>query len=94
MNCSDQILTEARRPKLTKTNQMTRWPQLILFSKAFLRFQNVVKQLEERFIYFRWSLDECPAEGPKKSKRRQLASCFNICTMLSFPSHEAVYSQS
>ncbi|KAF2543954.1 hypothetical protein F2Q68_00030036 [Brassica cretica] len=51
------------------------------------------KHLEERFIYFRWSLDECPAEGPKKGKKRQLASCFSICTMLSFPSHETVSSQ-
>ncbi|KAF3531990.1 hypothetical protein DY000_02038144 [Brassica cretica] len=37
---------------LNKTNQRTRWPQLILFSKVSERG----KHLEERFIYFRWSL--------------------------------------
>ncbi|KAF3564711.1 hypothetical protein DY000_02012296 [Brassica cretica] len=69
MNCSYQILTEARRPKLSKKTQRIRWPGLILLSK------NVVKQLEERFIYFRWSLDECPVEGPKKEEASTQAAC-------------------
>ncbi|KAF3538166.1 hypothetical protein F2Q69_00021699 [Brassica cretica] len=48
MNCSDQILTEARRPKLTKTNQRTRWPPLILFSKVFRTWEAAGEGLNMR----------------------------------------------
>ncbi|KAF2616811.1 hypothetical protein F2Q68_00039243 [Brassica cretica] len=36
LTCNRVILTEARRPKLTKKNKRTRWPQLIIFSKTVM----------------------------------------------------------